>query len=58
MSITIDMICYKSKVLKNNQHPLMLKITKDRKRRYLSTGISVKSEHWDFELNSVHPTNA
>ncbi|NDW09335.1 site-specific integrase [Dysgonomonas sp. 520] len=51
MSATIDVICYKSKVLKNNEHPLMLRVTKDRKRRYLSIGISVKAENWDFEKN-------
>lgn len=31
MSTTIDVICYKYKVLKNNEHPLMLRLTKDQK---------------------------
>lgn len=48
MSTIIDVICYKSKVLKNNEHPLMLRVTKDRKRRYLSLGISINPEYWDF----------
>ncbi len=51
MGTTIDVICYKSKVLKNNENPLMLRVTKNRKRRYLSVGISVNSDHWDFEKN-------
>ncbi len=51
MSTTIDVICYKSKVLKNNENPLMLRVTKDRKRRYLSLGISVNPQFWDFEKN-------
>ena len=51
MSATIDVICYKSKVLKNNENPLMLRVTKDRKRKYLSIGISINSNYWDFEKN-------
>ncbi|MCC8144505.1 MAG: site-specific integrase, partial [Tannerellaceae bacterium] len=41
MITTIEVICYKSKVLKNNEHPLMLRVTKDKKRKYLSLGISI-----------------
>ena len=51
MSVTIDVICYKSKVLANNESPLMLRITKDRKRKYLSIGISVNPVYCDFEKN-------
>lgn len=51
MSTTIDVICYKSKVLKNNENPLMLRVTKDRKRRYLSVGISINPQYWDFDKN-------
>ncbi|GHV04109.1 hypothetical protein FACS189416_1770 [Bacteroidia bacterium] len=28
MSTTIDVICYKSKVLKNNENPLMLRVAR------------------------------
>lgn len=38
-------------MLKNNENPLMLRVTKDRKRRYLSLGISINSEYWDFTKN-------
>ena len=51
MSTTIDVICYKYRPLKNNQLPLKLRLTKDRKRHYLNLEISVKSEYWDFEKN-------
>ena len=51
MSVTIDVICYKSKVLANNESPLMLRITKDRKRKYSSIGISVNPVYWDFQKN-------
>lgn len=51
MSTTIDVICYKYRPLKNNQLPLKLRLTKDRKRHYLNLEISVKSEYWNFEKN-------
>jgi len=51
MSVTIDVICYKSKALANNESPLMLRITKDRKRKYSSIGISVNPVYWDFQKN-------
>ena len=51
MAITVKVVCYKSKVLSNNESPLMLRVTKDRKLKYVSLGISVKPEHWDFSKN-------
>jgi len=38
-------------MLKNGEHPLMLCVTKDRKRKYQSVGISVNPAHWDFQKN-------
>ena len=49
MSTTVNIVCYKSKTLKNGEHPLMLCITKDRKRKYQSLGISVMIDQWDFK---------
>lgn len=49
MNATINVMCYKSKVLANGEHPLMLCITKDRKRKYKSLGISVNPKFWDFD---------
>ena len=51
MSVTIEVVCYKSKVLANNESPLMLRITKDRKLKYSSIGISINPVYWDFEKN-------
>ena len=51
MSTTVTVVCYKSKVLSNNESPLMMRVTKDRKRKYVSLGISVNPEHWDFLKN-------
>ena len=51
MNVTIGVVCYKWKALKNNEIPLQLRITKDRKKKYISLGITVKPEHWDFDKN-------
>ncbi len=42
MGTTINVVCYKSKVLKNNESPLMVRICKDGKRKYESIGISLE----------------
>ena len=41
MDATISVVCYKSKTLSNGEHPLMLRISKDGKKKYQSLGISV-----------------
>ena len=51
MSTTISVVCYKSKVLKNSESPLMLRICKDGKRKYESLGISILPSLWDFKQN-------
>ena len=51
MSTTISVVCYKSKVLKNNESPLMLRICKDGKWKYESIGISILPSLWDFKQN-------
>ena len=55
MATTINVLCYKSKTLKNGEHPLMLCICKDRARKYTSLNLSVKAEHWNFEKNEPKP---
>ena len=51
MSGTIKVLCYKSKTLSNGEHPLMLCVCKDNKRKYQSLGITIKAEQWDFKNN-------
>lgn len=51
MSETIKVLCYKSKTLSNGEHPLMLCVCKDRKRKFQSLGLSIKAEQWDFKTN-------
>lgn len=55
MNATVNVICYKSKVLKNNESPLMVRVCKDRKRKYISLGISVNPAYWDFNRNTPKP---
>ena len=52
MNATIKVICYKSKKLSNEEYPLMLRVTKDRKRKYVSLGISVHPKYWDFDKDA------
>ena len=52
--ITVDVVCYKYKPLKNGELPLKIKVCKDRKTRYINLGVSTRQEFWDFENNSAH----
>lgn len=51
MKATVNILCYKSKTLSNGEHPLVIRVCKDGKKKYQSIGISVKAEFWDFEKN-------
>ena len=51
MGTTVNVVCYRSKILSNGESPLMIRICKDRKTKYQSLGISIKPEHWDFNKN-------
>ena len=47
----INILCYKSKTLSNGEHPLMIRVCKDGKKKYLGLGISILPQFWDFEKN-------
>ena len=49
MNATVLVVCYKSKTLSNGEHPLMLRVIKNRKISYKSLKISVDAKYWDFE---------
>ena len=51
MEATISVICYKSKTLKNGEHPLMLRIAQFGKSTYKSLKISVAAHYWEFDRN-------
>ena len=55
MNTTIEAICYKYKPLKNNEFQIKLRITQNRKRRYINLGVSTKLEDWDFTKNRPRP---
>ena len=49
MNVTVNVLCYKSKVLSNGEHPLMLRICKDGKKKYQSLKLSINPKYWDFD---------
>lgn len=51
MSETVNVVCYKSKTLKDGTHPLMVRVCKDGKKKYQSLGISILPSHWDCKRN-------
>ena len=55
MNATINVVCYKWKILANGEYPLMLRICKDGKKKYQSLGISVLPRYWDFIRNKPKP---
>lgn len=51
MKATVNVLCYKSKTLKNGEHPLMICVCKEGKRKYISLGVSINPVYWDFKKN-------
>ena len=51
MKATVNVLCYKSKTLSNGEHPLMICLCKDNKRKYICIGASVNPRFWDFDKN-------
>ena len=46
-----NVLCYKSKTLKNGENPLVIRVCKDGKKKYQSLGVSVNPVFWDFTKN-------
>jgi hypothetical protein len=38
MNAKVSIVCYKQKTLKNGEHPIMIRVTKNGKRKYKSLG--------------------
>lgn len=53
MRIRTSVICRKDRVSKDNTAPIFIRFTQNRKTRYVSTGVSVNLEDWDFEKQRV-----
>ena len=56
MNAIISVICYKSKILSNGEHPLMLRVAQNGKSKYKGLGLSVQAKHWDFDRNEPKPS--
>lgn len=52
MNTSIKLLLYTSKTLSNGEHPIMLRVTKDRKSKYISVGFSCSIDLWDDKENS------
>ena len=52
MNTTINIICYKQKTLANGEHPIMIRVCKEGKKKYKSIGISILPQFWDFTKNT------
>ncbi|GAB3809499.1 site-specific integrase [Spirosoma humi] len=48
----VKVIYFTSKTLSDGSHPFMLRITKDRKRKYISTGLTIHPKFWNEETNT------
>ena len=52
LNTSVEAICYKVRALRDGTFPLMLRLTQNRKRKYLSLGMSVEERFWDFKKNT------
>ncbi|MET4074514.1 site-specific integrase [Hymenobacter sp. UYCo722] len=43
---TVKVVYYTSNTLADGSHPFFVRITKDRKRKYIATGLSLNPKHW------------
>lgn len=55
MNASISVICYKYKTLSNGEHPIMLRVHRDNKRKMISLGVSVNYNDWEFAINEPKP---
>lgn len=44
---SVKVVYYTQKTLADGSHPFMVRITKDRKLKYLATGLSLHPKHWN-----------
>jgi integrase len=53
---TVKVVYYTSNTLADGSHPFFVRITKNRKRKYIATGLSLHPKHW-HEINKVPRNN-
>ncbi|MCH5229512.1 MAG: hypothetical protein J1F12_05895 [Muribaculaceae bacterium] len=47
----MKVVCYKSKILTNREHPLLICVCKENRRKYQSLRLSLHTKYWDFNKN-------
>ena len=52
MNTYLDVVCYRSKILADGTSPIMLRLTKDGKRKYISLHLSANQSNWYFKKNT------
>jgi integrase len=50
---TVKVVYYTSNTLADGSHPFFLRITKDRKRKYIATGLSLHPKYWNADKKEV-----
>lgn len=50
---TVKVVYYTSKVMADGGHPFMVRITKDRKLKYIATGLSLHPKYWNPEKKEI-----
>ena len=50
---TVKVVYYTYKTLADGSHPFMVRITKDRKLKYLATGLSLPPKYWNADKKEV-----
>lgn len=57
---SISVVLYKSKVLANGEHPIMLRVSYNNQRKYKGIGISCQKKDWNEkkgEVRATHPNS-
>ena len=52
LTTSVEAICLNYRPKRDNTYPLMLRLTKSGKRKYVSLGLSVEERFWDFKKNT------
>jgi integrase len=50
---TVKAVYYTSKVMADGSHPFMVRITKDRKLKYIATGLTLHPKFWNIQKKEI-----
>ncbi len=53
MSVSINAICRKDRINQNRTTNIYLRFTVNRRSRYVSTGINIPADDWDFNTQTL-----